>query len=142
MKSPKIKLYIGCALTYAPPDFIEAVEKFKQALSSNGYEILDFYGLHTVGTPKDVYKNDIRKCVRKCEAFIGICDYPSIGLGYEINEAVHLGRPVLAVAQAKTKVTRLVLGAAEVEPNFRFERYSDLRKDAILLVDSWLSKLK
>jgi hypothetical protein len=74
--------------------------------------------------------------VGDCDALIAICDHPSIGLGYEMNEAIRLKKPVLAIAQEDAGVTRLVLGAAEVEPNLRFERYASLA-DAVTLVDEW-----
>jgi hypothetical protein len=50
-----------------------------------------------------------------------------------------LGKPCLGVAHQDAQVTRLVLGAAEVEPNFRFERYSDLAADVPLLVKELLA---
>jgi hypothetical protein len=65
-------------------------------------------------------------------------DYPSIGLGFEMNEAIRLKKPVLAVAQDNAHVTRLVLGAAEIEKNLRFARYTDM-KDVLELIDGWLS---
>src|SRR3989344_3155450 len=135
---PKKKLYIGCALTYAPAEFIDSLEKFKLSLRSDGHQILDFFGVHTSGTPKDIYEHDILQCVRRCDAFIGICDYPSTGLGYEFSEAIRLYVPVLALAHADSKVTRLIRGAAQVEPNFRFKRYKVLNKDALVIVNKWL----
>lgn len=120
-----VKLYVGCSLSWAPEPFKLEVETFKVALRNKGYEVFDFVGLVS-GTPEDVYKWDIGHCVRDCDVFIGICDEPSIGLGWELCEAVRLGKPVLALAHRDAKVTRLVLGAAEVEGNLRFERYEKL----------------
>jgi nucleoside 2-deoxyribosyltransferase len=90
-------------------------------------------------TEAHVYNWDIGHCVRNCDAIIGICDYPSIGLGYELGEAVRLKKPVLAIAHEDSRVTRLILGAAEVEPNFRFERYKNINKDILKLVNHWLA---
>jgi nucleoside 2-deoxyribosyltransferase len=119
------KIYVGCSLTKAPEDFKAQVEAFKDTLRGEGYEVFDFVGLVN-GTPASVYNWDIGHCVRDCDIFVAICDEPSIGLGYELCEALRLGKPVLAVAHADAKVTRLVLGAAEVEEKLRFERYEQL----------------
>ncbi|HSX35266.1 MAG TPA: hypothetical protein VLF62_06515 [Candidatus Saccharimonadales bacterium] len=131
------QLYVGCSLSHAPEAFKTAVEDLKNALRAKGYVVFDFVGLVN-GTSKDVYNWDIGHCVGDCDALIAICDEPSIGLGYEMNEAIRLKKPVLAVAHTDALVTRLVLGAAEVEPNLRFERYSKLA-DVAELVDEWLS---
>jgi hypothetical protein len=131
-----IQLYVGCALTDAPEEFKQGVENFKHALRAEGYEVFDFVGLVN-GTAVDVYNWDIKHCVKNCQALIAICDFPSIGLGYEMNEAVNLKKPVLAVAHNDSRVTRLVHGAAEVEPNLRFETYQKL-SDIVVLVNEWL----
>jgi hypothetical protein len=128
-----LKLYIGCSLTQASEAFKDQVEALKAALRDDGYEVLEFIGL-VKGTPKDVYEWDLRHCVGGCDAFVGICDYPSLGLGWELSEAVRLGKPALAVAHADSKITRLVIGAAEVEPNLTFARYTSLVDDVPRLI--------
>jgi hypothetical protein len=125
MRKTKSKLYVGCSLTLASQDFKEEVEDFKESLRKAGYEVFDFMGLVN-GTPKDVYDWDIGHCVKDCDVFVAICDEPSIGLGWELSEATRLGKPVLAVAHHDAKVSRLVLGAADVESNIRFVRYRHL----------------
>ncbi|HSX16494.1 MAG TPA: hypothetical protein VLH86_00125 [Patescibacteria group bacterium] len=137
----KVKLYVGCSLTKADEAFKDSVEQLKTALRVAGYEVFDFVGLVN-GTPKDVYEWDIQHCVATCDAFVGICDEPSIGLGYELCEATRLGKPVLAVAHADSKVTRLVHGAAEVEANVNFSTYEDLVRDVPPLVGKLLSTSK
>lgn len=137
MQAARAKLYVGCSLTMAPEAFKAEVEAFKDALRAEGYEVFDFVGLVN-GTPEDVYRWDIGHCVEDCDVLIGICDEPSIGLGWEMGEAVRLGKPVLAVAHLDSKVTRLVLGAADVEPNLRFERYENLNQ-ILPLVDEVLA---
>jgi hypothetical protein len=139
MNGPRNKLYVGCSLTGASQEFRDRVEEFKLALRAEGYEIFDFVGL-IAGTPKDVYDWDIGHCVKDCDALIGICDFPSIGLGYELNEAIRSKKPVLGIAQKDSLVTRLIIGAAEAEPNFRFERYLDLKQDGIDIAKEWLLK--
>jgi hypothetical protein len=133
-------LYVGCSLTGASEEFKTSVEEFKQALRDGGYEVFDFVGLID-GTSKDVYDWDIGHCVANCDALIGICDFPSIGLGYELNEAVNLKKPVLSIAHENSLVTRLILGAAEVVPRFEVLRYSDIAKDGLEKTLGWLRGL-
>ncbi|EDK72336.1 hypothetical protein TM7_0539 [candidate division TM7 genomosp. GTL1] len=128
----QMRAYVGCSLTQAPKVFKANVEAFKADLRKNGYEVLDFVGLEA-GTALDVYRWDLEHCVGSCDVFIGICDLPSLGLGFEINQAIHLGKPTLLVAHEDAKVTRMVLGTAEAERYVSFERYSSLT-DVLTLV--------
>jgi hypothetical protein len=126
-------LYVGCCLTSAPEEFTDQVEALKDALRLN-YNIYDFVGLVN-GTSEDVYRWDIENCVANCDMFVGVCDYPSIGLGWELSESIRLEKPTLGVAHEDSKVTRLVLGAAAVKPNFSFERYQDMVTDIPCIID-------
>jgi hypothetical protein len=119
----KKKIYVGCALTQAPQEFRDSVESLKDALREE-FEILDFIGL-VGGTATDVYHYDIHHCTAKCEMFLAICDFPSIGLGYELSFAIEKrGIKTLAVAHKDAKITRLVLGIDA--PRFEFRRYEDI----------------
>ena len=119
------KLYVGCALTHAPEEFRQRISALKDRLRGD-YEVLDFFwNLNKPGTPKDIYEWDINKCVAECDAFLAVCDFPSLGLGYEMATVVEkLSKPTLAVAQADAKVGRIILGINQ--PHFRFARYTSL----------------
>jgi nucleoside 2-deoxyribosyltransferase len=132
-----VKLYVGCSLSHASEVFKESVETLKKDLRDKGYEVFDFVGLVN-GTAKEVYEWDIQHCVGECDAFVAICDEPSIGLGWELAVAQQLNKPILALAHTEAKVTRMLLGAAEVEPNLRFERYEQL-SDTIPLISEMLA---
>jgi hypothetical protein len=128
MRDGKPELYVACGLTHAPEEFRISVEGLKQVLRQDkGYEVYDFVGLEN-GTPGDVYAWDIGRCVAESDLLVAICDYPAIGLGWELGAAVEKHqKPTLAVAHEDTHVTRLITGAAEAgTPNYRFRRYSDL----------------
>jgi len=133
------KLYVGCSLTHAPEQFREGVQTFKNVLRGQGHELFDFIGL-VDGTDEDVYRWDIGHCVRDCDMFVAICDYPSTGLGWEMCEATRLNKPVLALAHEQSCITRLVLGAAATEPNVIFERYATLL-DAVPQVSYMLTEV-
>jgi len=122
MAMSQTKLYIGCGLTHAS-DFTSQVEELKLQLRKD-YEVFEFLGLEK-GSAADVYHWDIETCVAGCDLFVAICDFASIGLGYEIAAAaLAYKKPVLAVAQSDALVTRLILGARV--PNFSFARYNHM----------------
>lgn len=125
---PEIKsLYVGCSLAVAPNEFKDSIVALKDKLCEQ-FDILEFKG-QVAGTNADVYRWDIEHCVADCDMFVAVCDYPSIGLGWELNEAIRLGKPTLGVANNEAVISRLVLGAADIKPNFTFRRYKDLLLD-------------
>ncbi|MDB5166034.1 MAG: hypothetical protein JWM37_106 [Candidatus Saccharibacteria bacterium] len=128
----RLNLYVGCGLTAAPEAFVDEVDALKDTLRER-FNVFDFVGL-TAGTSGDVYNWDIGHCVADCDMFVAVCDYPAIGLGWELAEATRLGKPTLGVAHVDSRVTRLVLGAAEVLPTFTFERYEGMVADVPELV--------
>ena len=130
MKDGNPEIYVACGLTHAPEEFKISVEGLKRVLREDrGYEVYDFVGLEN-GTPADVYAWDIGRCVGQSDLLVAVCDYPAIGLGWELGTAVEkLQKPTLAVAHQDTHVTRLITGAADAEaPNYRFRRYHDLEE--------------
>jgi nucleoside 2-deoxyribosyltransferase len=135
-----VSVYVGCSLTHASDAFRKGVEELKERLRTQGFTVFDFIGLVN-GTPSEVYESDIGKCVRNCDVFIAVCDEPSTGLGYELCEAVRLKKAVLAVAKTDAHVTRLVLGAAEIEPNLTFATYDDIATDVPILLSQLIDKV-
>jgi hypothetical protein len=127
----KRKLYVGCGLTHAPQTFRDSVEQLKEVLA-NEWKVMQFLGT-SAGTAADVYEMDILTNVHGCDAFLGIVDMPSTGLGWEANEAIRLGKPALLVAHAATTVTRLVLGATHFT-DLRFARYNNMVQDVPAIV--------
>ena len=135
----KIKIYVGCALTKVPKGFKAEFTRFicgvKDGLMTSGYEVLEFIGL-VEGTSGDVYRHDT-ECVSKCDLFLAICDFPSIGLGIEIGHAIKISKPTLLTS--RWDITRIVPGTAEMEPLVSYERCSDT--DSLLaLVEAELDK--
>jgi hypothetical protein len=126
----KLRLYVGCSLTQAPKEFKDEVEELKWELREH-FEVFDFVGLEK-GTPADVYKWDIHNCVAKCDLFVAICDFPAIGLGYEMATAIEkLGKPTLLLVRHGILLTRLVLGIEH--PFCTLESYKT-REDMVRLI--------
>ena len=118
-------LYVGCGLTQAPAEFKRQVAELKTELRCLGHSVLEFIG-DRPATPAEVYTWDIEDCVKQSQAMLALVDYPSLGLGWEMAVAATEEIPTLVVARTDSLVSRLVIGAAECQPLFEFERYSDL----------------
>lgn len=134
--SKKTKIYVGCALTYAPEDFRKSVSLFKEELRKD-FDVLDFLWAKLQNPrdvdPKDVYEWDINGCVRDCDLFVAICDEVSIGLGYELGTAIEkYNKPVLALIKKGKMLTRLVEGITN--NNFSLKEYDKLNLDAVAFV--------
>lgn len=128
----KKKLYIGCALTNLPLDkkgeFLSIIRQVKNTLNEF-FEVIEFLGVDDASkaSPLEVYNFDIKECVMKADCMLAICDYPSLGLGYEIATAVEKrGIPVLAIAHRDSEVTRLIRGIDH--PGFSFKTYNSIEE--------------
>lgn len=123
----KKKLYIGCALTNLTPEkrpeFLGMLATIKEKLQDH-FEIIEFLGKTDVidAPPLEVYNFDIKDCVMQVDCMLAICDFPSLGTGYELATAVEVrGIPVLAVAHKDSIVSRLVRGIDH--KNYQFYYY-------------------
>jgi hypothetical protein len=130
----KKKLYIGCALNHVPKDkqdFLLMIPEIKEKLKKD-FDILEFRSsvhdfinnTHSFSA-KEIYEFDIQDSVMNADVMLAICDYPSLGLGYEMATAIEKrGIPVLAMAHKDSLVSRLILGINH--PNFQFIRYDSV----------------
>jgi hypothetical protein len=133
-------VYVGCALTDAPPAFQDNVEELKKKLSKI-CEVLKFKGLSDANLPHDVYFHDIVKCVSLCDLLLGICDFPSTGLGWEMAVQAEVKHgPVLAVAHQDAKVSKLILDPQL--PGYKFYRYNNLCEDVYNLVEAKVGEMQ
>jgi len=84
-----------------------------------------------------IYKRDIA-WVRESDALIAEVSTPSIGVGYEIATALHLGKPVLCLYRQGSTVSKMILG--NTEPNIRVNPYTT-PEELVSLIDEFLSGL-
>ena len=105
---------------------LDEVERTKDALGAD-WEVMQFLGT-TAGTEVDVYEVDINQNVGGCDAFVGVMDEPSWGLGFETREALLKGKPALLVAHVFSRVTRLALGATHFH-DLSFRTYENMELD-------------
>ena len=124
----KKKIYIGCSLTHAIPEFRNQIEEFKDSLREE-VEVLDFLWVDDdrLYTPKKIYEHNL-DCVDQCDVFVAECSYPSTGLGYEIALAVQKNKKILLIAHQDSKVTRMILGIPPEKAVFlRYQNLDEVR---------------
>ena len=125
----KKKIYIGCALTNISnlerDLLLKNISDLKEKLREH-FEVLEFLWVKSdpvKATPKQVYRVDIKNCVKDADCMLAICDYASLGLGYEMATAIEKYEiPVLAVAHKDSKVSKLIRGIDK--KNFTFYYYN------------------
>ncbi|NBD74334.1 hypothetical protein GVX82_04835 [Patescibacteria group bacterium] len=107
-----MQIYVGCALRNAPNAFKDEVEEMKDALEAGGHELLRFVGEDDTPS-RDVFEHDIA-CVQACDVMLAVVTEPSLGLGMELMEALHLSKRIIVLAEEGAHLSKMVLGAAEV----------------------------
>jgi hypothetical protein len=87
-------------------------------------------------TPQEVYERDM-DWLGQCDALVAEVTSPSLGVGYEIAQALHLRKPVLCVYREGTDLTKLLTG--NTDPGIIVLAY---RSDAAMLsaVDAFLER--
>ena len=132
---PQLKIYVGCALTYASEEFKTEVEIFKQELRKI-CEVLCFISI-SEDTPYAVYYHDIHRCVMVADLVVAVADHPSTGLGYEMaTQSEARKKPLLVVAHVNSLVSDLIMDTQQ--PGFQFMRYKNLH-DVIPVIQGILS---
>ena len=132
MNSKRGGLYVGCGLTAAPPEFVQQVLEYKSSVRELGHTVLDF--VLGPATAEEVYDNDINQHVRHCTGMVGVMDYPSTGLGWEMATMVARSAPLLILGKRENarRLNRFILGATVREPTIRFALYDTLLSEDIL----------
>ncbi len=130
--SRNISIYVGMALTTAPPEFRDIFQKeLKEKLRLlPGVTVLDFYWVaHSElgGADVEVYEWD-KTQTEQADLFVAIMDYPSIGLGQEIMIRHNTKKPALYFAHTETKISRMFLGFLEAEGSslLRYQTADDI----------------
>jgi hypothetical protein len=146
--SKQLKLYVGCALTEAPPEFRDKVTELKAALraiwnpDTQGpkYEVFEFLGL-TAGTPRDVFQKDINENVAKCDLLLIVGDYASWGAAIELTVGTMIHQKPVLFVKPGTKLTRIIPGMAEFFPNLKYEFYEDMLRDVPKLLNTFVDNI-
>lgn len=142
MKKP-ITVYVGCALSNAPVSFQEEIIALKNEIKRliPYVIILDFVPPHEDRTPFSIWKHDC-ECIKKCDVFLAVVDFPSLGLGAEINEALCIhNKPTLVVASQGVRVSRYILGLIEGHSRIScFREFNSWNQVIVYLEDFFLRR--
>ena len=124
----KKTIYVGMALTVSPKDFRttfynELNEKLQQLPEVDVLYFLD----PSTGTPEKALEHN-RTMLKQADLMIGICDFPSTGLGMEIVERHNLGKPLLLFAHKDATITRMVVGFSQQQniPCIKYKTVDDI----------------
>lgn len=128
----KKKIYVGCALSHAPKEFIDFIFDLKRSIESISFEVLHFGWQEHTGPAKDknVYDIDVSN-VDNADYFVAICDYPSIGLGIEIERAFTSKTPTVAFVKKGKYLSQIVpngLSSHKMTEPTEYETKEDILK--------------
>ncbi len=126
MRKRKIRIYLGCALTNAPKEFIKDIEKLKKILKKK-VEIFEFAGL-AVPSIAEVYQHDTNM-VRRADAVVANISYASLGLGMEMGIAIENKKPLITLVDDTCKTTRFLI-SGYVDPYHFSLRYKSISQAA------------
>lgn len=123
-----MNIYFACSIT-GGRDFEPVYQDLTAALLADGHEIptahLADSGvtlLEGLVSPAEVYGRDVA-WIEACDALIAEVSVPSHGVGYEVGYALQAGKPVLCLAHAARKVSKMITG--NPHPRLRFVSYPD-----------------
>ncbi len=138
-----MNIYFACSIT-GGREFEIVYQDLTAALLADGHVIptahLADSGvtlLEARVSPRDVYTRDVT-WIEACDALIAEVSVPSHGVGYEVGYALQAGKPVLCLAQAGRKVSKMITG--NPHPRLRFLSYRD-RTEAVRLAREFLAAL-
>ncbi len=117
----KLKIYYSVNIISDIEDSF--LKQIKDELLPQFGEIIPWFGTGPVDDMRTLYNYD-KKSVESADIIVAEVSYPSHGVGMEIMHAIHIGKPIIAIAQEDKKVSRMVLG---IDYNkFTCIRYTDL----------------
>lgn len=130
-----MNIYFACSIT-GGREFEPAYQALTQALLADGHEIPTAHladsgvvELELEVEPLDVYERDVN-WIRLADALIAEVSAPSHGVGYEIGYALSAGKPVLCLAQAGRRISKMITG--NPDPQLKMLFYEDAA-DAVRL---------
>jgi nucleoside 2-deoxyribosyltransferase len=110
------KVYFACSIRGGGDTslYISIVDAIKRAGGDVLSEVFVHDAINYGGSPlpaEDIYKRDTQM-LQDCDVMIAEVTNPSLGVGYELAYAEHLGRPILCLfnKSASNKLSAMVTG--------------------------------
>lgn len=119
MKKPKVYYAVNLIMESENPHLI----KINKEVLPKYADIIPWFGTGPVDDMRTLYNMDI-KAVESADIVIAEVSYPSHGVGMEVMHAVHVGKPVLAIALEGQIVSRMLRGIDY--DKFQFKWYKNL----------------
>lgn len=136
-----MNIYFACSITGGREleafygQFVAALEADGHIIPTSHLAQAEFMEGERLLTPRNVYERDV-KWIRECNALIAEVGLPSHGVGYEIGYALNADKPVLCLAQAGRRVSKMITG----NPNLEMQTYSTF-EEAIAQARTFLAAL-
>lgn len=114
-----MNIYFACSITGGRElesfyrDFVFALEADGNYIPTSHLAQAEALEGERLLTPRDVYERDV-KWIRECDVLVAEVGVPSHGVGYEIGYALHERKPVLCLAEAGRRVSKMITGNAAV----------------------------
>jgi nucleoside 2-deoxyribosyltransferase len=134
MKKPKVYFAVNLIMESENPHLI----KINKEILPKYADIIPWFGTGPVDDMRTLYNMDI-KAVESADIVIAEVSYPSHGVGMEVMHAIHIGKPVLAIALKGQIVSRMLRGIDY--DKFQFKWYKDF-PDLENILESYFEDFK
>jgi hypothetical protein len=118
-------IYVGCALIGSTDEYKKFINEVITILEKSGLKINRFFSFSGVKEDNtNIYLFD-RQQVLNSSVLVAFVDFPSTGLGMEIEIATANNKEIIFVAKKGTKVSKMVSHLIRIEgfPFVLYERY-------------------
>ena len=137
-----MNIYFACSIT-GGREFEPVYQVITCALTEDNHQVPTAHlaepgamSLEASVDPVEVYSRDVN-WIRECNVLVAEVSAPSHGVGYEIGYALGLGKPVLALYQVGSRVSKMISG--NPDPNLLVMAYES-PEQAVEILREFLSK--
>ncbi len=132
----KLKAYFAGAIR-GGRKYLGEYKAIVKQLQNMGIEVLtehvsksDVLELERSMTKQQIFQRDM-EWLKNADFVVAEVSMPSLGVGYEICEALHLKKPVLCLCSERAKLSALISG--NTSPDIRIRRYRDVEECAAII---------
>ena len=137
-----MKIYFSASIS-GGRKYLNIYKKIVDYLKSHGHHVFtehivldNVLELEKKLTPTSIYERDM-KLLNECDVVIAEVSNPSLGVGYEVCQALRLKKPTLCLFQIDIFVSRIIIG--NTSPYITLGEYKDTAM-LIHLIDKFLHR--